>query len=220
MRFSAAWSAALAGDPEAVEVLKGFDMRHSSFSERALHMAFRRMERRTALSWHKELSLSADTIRLAVIGTGIIGDSVLVPWLLEQMQNMDLARLAGDAFSMITGVDIAVAEMEGAGPEGYDAVPNDDPEDGNVAMDPYEELPCPSFERITAWWNKNRGSYPNGLRHLQGKPITEDHLQYVLKTGRQRSRAAAALELAMMKPGQPLFEVRAPASRQCNGVTG
>jgi hypothetical protein len=30
----------------------------------------------------------------------------------------------------------------------------------------------------------------------------------------QRQRAAAALELAILQPGQPLFEVRAPGFRQ------
>ena len=33
-------------------------------------------------------------------------------------------------------------------------------------------------------------------------------------TGYQRQRAAAALELAILKPGRPLFEVRAPGWRQ------
>ena len=36
----------------------------------------------------------------------------------------------------------------------------------------------------------------------------------VLRNGRQRQRAAAALELALQQPGQPLFEVRAPGFRQ------
>ena len=34
------------------------------------------------------------------------------------------------------------------------------------------------------------------------------------RIGRQRQRAAAALELAIRQPSQPLFEVRAPGFRQ------
>jgi hypothetical protein len=49
---------------------------------------------------------------------------------------------------------------------------------------------------------------------LCGKPITEGQCQHVLRYGYQRQRAAAAIELAMMKPDQPLFEVRAPGFRQ------
>jgi len=45
-------------------------------------------------------------------------------------------------------------------------------------------------------------------------PITIDSLCQALKTGYQRQRAAAAIELAILKPGRPLFEVRAPGWRQ------
>ena len=37
-----------------------------------------------------------------------------------------------------------------------------------------------------------------------------DLLKGVLKTGYQRQRIAAALELAIHQPGTPLFETRAP----------
>ena len=43
--------------------------------------------------------------------------------------------------------------------------------------------------------------------------MSPDWLQDVLRNGRQRQRAAAALELALQQPGQPLFEVRAPGFR-------
>ena len=42
----------------------------------------------------------------------------------------------------------------------------------------------------------------------------------VLKTGRQRQRAAAALELAILQPGKPLFNVRAPGFRQQQWLSG
>ena len=54
----------------------------------------------------------------------------------------------------------------------------------------------------------------NGTRYLCGKPTSEGQCQHVLRSGYQRQRAAAAIEFAMMKPGQPLFEVRAPGFRQ------
>jgi len=45
-------------------------------------------------------------------------------------------------------------------------------------------------------------------------PITPESLHLALKNGYQRQRAAAALELAILKPGRSLFEVRAPGWRQ------
>jgi len=44
--------------------------------------------------------------------------------------------------------------------------------------------------------------------------MTIDWLKIVLRDGRQRQRAAAALELAIRQPGQPLFNVKAPGFRQ------
>jgi hypothetical protein len=67
---------------------------------------------------------------------------------------------------------------------------------------------------IQKWWTKNKSQFQNGTRYLLGKPMSIEWLQQVLRIGRQRQRAAAALELAIRQPGQPLFEVRAPGFRQ------
>jgi len=214
IRFSTAWSAALKGNSKADEVLKSFVKPESPYQEKALSMVLRRMEQATALSWQKHLAKVPETIRLAVIGAGIIGDPVLVPWLIAQMKIPALARVAGEAFTMITGVDIELEEMRGTRPEGFNAGPSDDPNDDNVAMDADLDLPWPKIESIIRWWDRNNGNFPGGSRYILGKPVSVDHLRHILKTGLQRQRAAAALELAIMQPGQPLFNVRAPGFRQ------
>jgi uncharacterized protein (TIGR02270 family) len=81
-------------------------------------------------------------------------------------------------------------------------------------MDPDEDLPWPKPEAIHIWWRNHQKQYRAGTRYLLGQPMSPDWLQDVLRNGRQRQRAAAALELAMRQPGQPLFEVRAPGFRQ------
>jgi hypothetical protein len=233
-RFNAAWSAALLGDTSAVSVLKTFvtpvrpphpRIEYGAGSnplpqgareraEEAVKIALRRMDLESAHSWQKELAQNPETVRLALIGAGAIGDPILIPWLIEQMKTPVLARVAGEAFTMITGVDIAYEDLEGKWPEGFEAGPTENPEDENVEMDPDEDLPWPNPELILGWWNKNKGLFKNGTRYLLGKPITFEHLQQVLRIGFQRQRYAASIELAMMKPGQPLFEVCAPGFRQ------
>jgi hypothetical protein len=59
-----------------------------------------------------------------------------------------------------------------------------------------------------------QGQFHQGARYLLGKPMNPDWLRDILRNGRQRQRAAAALELALQQPGQPLFEVCAPGFRQ------
>ena len=87
-------------------------------------------------------------------------------------------------------------------------------------MDPDDNLPWPDPALIAKWWNAHQGEFQKGARYLLGKPITVDWLQQVLRIGRQRQRAAAALELAMRQPGKPLFEVRAPGFRQKQILAG
>jgi uncharacterized protein (TIGR02270 family) len=214
VRFSAAWSAALLGDTGAAEVLKNFVEPTFRCREKAMNAALRRMRPAAALAWQKELASDPRTIRPAVIGAAIIGDAVLIPWLLEQMRVPALARIAGEAFSMITGMDIERENLKGEQPDDFGTGPNDDPRDCNVAMDPDEGLPWPDPGLIAVWWDKNGGRFQCGTRYLLGKPVSTDHLRHVLRTGCQRQRVAAAMELAIMEPGRPLFEVRAPAFRQ------
>jgi uncharacterized protein (TIGR02270 family) len=213
-RFSAAWSSALLGDTGTVDVLKSIVQLDGPHSEEATRIACRRMDVSTANEWQRELARTPGCERLAVMGAGAIGDPAAIPCLVEQMRIAPLARVAGEAFTMITGVDIAYEDLEGEWPEGFEAGPTENPEDENVEMDPDENLPWPNLALIEAWWAKNRGRFRTGTRYLVGQPIAYEHLQKVLRTGYQRQRAAAAIELAMLKPGQPLFEVRAPGFRQ------
>jgi uncharacterized protein (TIGR02270 family) len=167
-----------------------------------------------ANSWREELSRSEQTMRQAIIGAGIIGDPIAIPWLFEQMQVPALARVASESFSMITGLNLTAENLDGDKPEGFESGPNDDPEDENVEMDPDEFLQWPKIEGVYKWWQGNRGKFQPGTRYLVGQPIKGAWLQVVLRRGYQRQRAAAALELTRRQPGQPLFEVRAPGFRQ------
>jgi uncharacterized protein (TIGR02270 family) len=213
-RFSAAWSAVLLGDMGAIPTLQAIVGLDAPFKEEAVKMALRRMSLTAAHAWQQDLARNPDTARLAVIGAGVMGDPVSIPWLIEQMTIPTLARVAGEAFTMITGVDIAYEDLEGEWPENFEAGPTEDPEDENVDMDPDEDLPWPAPERVAKWWHAHRSAFQSGTRYLLGKPMNPEWLQDVLRNGMQRQRAAAALELAMHQPGQPLFEVRAPGFRQ------
>ena len=213
-RFYASWSAALLGDAYACPVLQSISQSDSPYCEAATKMAVRRFPHKTALGWLKELSQSKEHIRQAIIGTGGLGDPALIPWLLEMMRVPDHARVAGEAFTMITGVDLAYEDLEGEWPEGFAAGPTENPEDEDVAMDPDEDLPWPEPELIQKWWAGNKKEFQKEPRYLVGKPISPEWLQQVVRNGMQRQRAAAALELAMKEPGRPLFEVRGPAFHQ------
>lgn len=215
VRFWAAWATVvLTGTPRALSVLASithFDIRHHAH---AVQTVMRRAEATAARVWLRRLAQEDATRRLAIQGTGALGDPAEIPWLIDQMRIAEFARVAGESFTTITGVDIAYQDLEGARPDGFESGPTEDPADEDVQMDPDENLPWPDPTLILKWWQLNKSSFQSGTRYLLGKPITIERCQQVLRIGRQRQRAAAALELAMRKPGTPLFEVRAPGFRQ------
>ena len=155
-----------------------------------------------------------DTLRHVIHGAGIVGDPAYVPWIIKQMENKDIARVASEAFMMITGVDFDEEKLEGKRPEGFDAGPTENPKDNNVSMDADEELPWPEPRTVFQWWERNKHRYQEGVRYLVGHPTTIEHSRQVLKTGYQRQRRAAALELAIRVPNEPLFNTSAPGKRQ------
>jgi uncharacterized protein (TIGR02270 family) len=206
------------GDESVLDVMKSFVAVPPPFRERALDAGVRRMDPRQAWAWHQELAGSPASSRQAVQAAGVLGDPALVPWLLEQMAIPALARVAGESFSTLTGADLALLGLEGQRPEDFESGPSDDPDDDNVDLDADDDLPWPYLERIRGWWSKNSSRFAAGTRHILGRPMSLEHLKEVLKIGRQRQRAAAAMELSMRNPGTPLFEVRGPALRQIKAL--
>jgi uncharacterized protein (TIGR02270 family) len=213
--FWAAWSGVLVfNEPAALDELLAFAEGDGPFAEMAARTAARRLTSKAAGRWVERLAAESHRLRTAVIAAGAAGDPGAVPWLMEQMKATPLARIAGEAFSMITGADLAAEHLDRPPPDGVEIGPTDNPEDENVAMEEDDHLPWPHPDTVLAWWQANQKRFTPGTRYLLGRPITPDSLQHALLTGYQRQRAAAALELALLQPGRPLFEVRAPGFRQ------
>jgi uncharacterized protein (TIGR02270 family) len=222
VRFWSVWSSALLGDRNVGETLKSFVNFDTEFAYRAIQLAPRILEsqncqdwlRGLAQDWLRGLAQDETTRRYALIGCGVTGDPVYIPTLISQMAVPEYARVAGEAFSMITGVDLAYEDLDTDQPEGFEAGPTEDPADENVDLDPDEDLPWPDPELIDRWWHEHAREYQSGVRYLCGRPISDENCRRVLREGYQRQRISAAYELALMNPDEPLFEWRAPGFRQ------
>jgi len=213
-QFWAAWSAVLLGDRSAaLEFLKA-TAPNPAVSSRGWQLVLQTLPVEDAHERLKAIAQDAGRIRALIKGTGLCGDPTYVPWLIDQMADDRLARLAGESFSMITGLDLAWLDLESKPPEGLETGPNDDPEDPNVEMDEDDGLPWPNQAKIQAWWRANGARFTGGVRHFMGVPPSRAHCIDVLKNGYQRQRIVAAYYLCLLDPGTPLFEWRAPAWRQ------
>lgn len=216
VQFWAAWSLSLLGNRrEAIPSLQSFVFTPTSpYAEEALRLLCRMQTLPETQQLLGSLVKQYQAWRLAIQGVGASGDSRYIPWLIQQMAIPEQARVAGEAFSLITGVDLAYDDLEMDQPADFQAGPNEDADDDNIALDVDENLPWPNPSLIQSWWQHHQAAFPNGQRYLMGQAMTSEQCKQVLKTGMQRQRYAAALELALMQANAPLFETRAKVSRQ------
>lgn len=213
-KFWAAWSAALLAKSKPLELLQDFVERHSKYQFKALNVVLRRLDLSESQAWLKKLARDPENTRNLIIGSGITGNIAYIPWLIKQMGDPEHARIAGEAFATMTGVDIASQDLEGEWPEGYVPGPTENPEDEDVDLDDDEDSPMPDAGLIEKWWEGHRHEFYPNQRYLCGKPVSILNCRRVLNSGYQRQRIAAALEISLLGSDEILFETRAPGFRQ------
>lgn len=215
VRFWAAWSSVLLGDRgTALDALTGFALKPGARQLQALQLALLALETRAGHELLMQLAELPDVVRLRIIGSGFIGDPHYASWLIEWMAQPPQARVAAEAFVNITGADFNLDQLEALPPEEFEEGPSEDPDDEMVELPEDIALPWPNVERIQQWWAAHQSSFQAGQRYFLGKPATREHCIQVLKEGFQRQRITAALHLALLQPGTPLFPTSAPAWRQ------
>lgn len=160
----------------------------------------------------RDLRAKAETDRSAgrrlVQAVGAYGDPTFLPWLLERCEEDDLARVAGEAVALITGLDLAYQDLDRDPPEGFSAGPTDDPTDADTAPDPDADLPWPDPARLS---DALSGFAPGGGRLLLGRQAAE--ASGLGPEAPQRARRAGAFE-AVAGSGGVLANCSAPGRRQ------
>ena len=215
-QFWAAWSATLLGNRGvALDALTRTalipDAPHRT---RALQLTLQAMDVPAAHALLQNLAHDAAQIRWLIQGSGIAGDPAYVPWLIGQMVKPETARLAGEAFTLITGADLDALQLWQQQPEDFESGPTDNPDDEKVEIDPDEGLLWPHQQKIERWWAADGHRFQKGERYFMGAPVARDRCINVVKNGGQRQRILAAHYLCLLEPGTPLFNTSAPAWRQ------
>ena len=209
IRFWANWSATLLGSQTNAQVIKSFVMQSGPYQALAIQLAFRVLPVEKARQWISALAKDEAQIRASIKATGVLGDPHAVNWLIGKMQESTIAKLAAEAFSFITGINLEEHQLAVEEPEDSPAIPNDDPADGNVDLDEDENLPYPDVEKVAAFWRKSSQNFTPGQRYLMGKPVSSEVLKHTLVHGSQRQRHAAAMELILSDSHAPLVNTRA-----------
>jgi uncharacterized protein (TIGR02270 family) len=214
-RFDAAWSAVMLGNQGvALAVLTRFGLESGANKARAFRLMLQAMTLGASHEVLQGLGGDPQQLRWLILGSGIAGDPKYIAWLIKHTHEDTTARLAGESFSLITGVDLSALNLGRAQPEGFEGGPNDEPDDPDVEMDLDDGLPWPDSTKVEKWWAANSGRFAPGTRYFMGAPVTREHCIDVLKNGYQRQRILAAQYLCLLDPGTPLFNTSAPAWRQ------
>lgn len=204
VRFWAVWSAVMLGDRTASAQLKPFVMQQSELQVRAVELAFRVLSIEDGRQWIGLLAKTPANLRCAIHAAGVFGDPQAVAWLIQQMYAPISTRIAGEAFSTITGLDLegyklALDEL----PDLDELLPEDQSE--SVDLDDDEYLPFPDMDKVSAVWQKYSQRFVPGQRYFMGKTVSAEYLAHIYAVGNQRQRRAAALELCMLQPSQCLL---------------
>lgn len=214
-RFHATRAALLLGNRQtALDGLQALALASGPFQAEAVALFFKLVPPAQARPLLAMLARQPAQLRFLLQGVAFTGDPDYVPWLIARMAELPPARLAGQAFSFISGASLAALHLDTDAPDEWPVVPDEDPAANDAAMDEDESLPWPDPNLVVAWWQSKTGDFAAGSRYFVGEPPSVAHCISVLKNGFQRQRIAAAEYLCLLQPGTPLFNVAAPAWRQ------
>ncbi|WP_028877413.1 TIGR02270 family protein [Teredinibacter turnerae] len=205
VRFWSIWSSILMGRRHLAVLLEDYVMSDNLFRAQALQLAFRTLPLEVAKTWISRLSQDEANLRWVIQATGILGDPHVVPWLLEMSKNPRYARIAGEAFGHITGIDLESHDLSITVPDITEFEADAEPDEINAD----ENLPWPSYEKLSAVWQKYGHSFSVGKRFFMGKALEKCDFRDTIVSGYQRHRRAAALELALANPEQVLVNTSA-----------
>ncbi len=146
----------------------------------------------------------------ALFALGFTGSSTGAEVCLGAMQDPKAAKVAGEAFSAITGLKIegeyVRAEERNRRRE---PIPFEDEDlDANLVPGPEDELPMPDMEKVKRWWGANRSRFQATTRYLDGEPLDAAALLRGFESGSARRRPGLALELAIRTRGEWNVETR------------
>ncbi len=198
-QFWAAWSLVLIGDrSKALKLL--CDIMQSTghpCQNRALSLAIRALPLNEALNMIHIMSRNEALQRQAIMASGIAGIISHIPWLIKLMSHVSFSRIAGEAFSTMTGAVLTTNQLVAKAPDNT----------GNDVQAEEEDcdLPWPDAGKVSSWWQSQNARFEPSQSYLLGKMRDQQQLILLLEKGPQSLRYGAALELMLSGTHSVLF---------------
>lgn len=229
VKFWAIWSAycvSYTDAPQNEEHQKSIELLFSILTEEvtastdyslpALLAVMNRLSLCDSMEWLKSIGNNPENILSVIIATGISGDPVYLPTLIHFLEDKFTARVAGEALSFITGLDLSDMELAR---EDINKLPSKFDLDTSVYWEKYQQdLPWLDAKKVREALNLTL--LESGTRYLLGQKYCIDHSVHVLKTGTQRQRQQAAHYLFAKIKQQRLFPVDSSTQYQLKLLEG
>jgi uncharacterized protein (TIGR02270 family) len=215
IQFWSNWSLIMLGEHHRAENLIPYINNDFPFQQLAIETTFKVLSIEKSRNWISQFSQQKQMTRAVIRATGILGDPHVIPWLIDKMSHFETAKIAGEAFTLITGIDLERYELSIDPPEDIISVPNDDIDDENVDLDEDENLSFPDINKINHTWLRYRDRYKPGSCYVMGVEVKRnsavmvEKLNATLKHAGQRQRVSIALTLALLDPQSPFVNVNA-----------
>lgn len=207
--YCAAWASVLLGQSDrAIDTLAAIGMQPHPFRIEAVTLLCIALPDKQLRDYLQKLLESPEGLPLTIKAAGWSGNVEYVPWLIGQMGDEAIARLAGESLRLITGFDY---DAPGATVASSSSPPDEKPGEKDIPM---SEYPVPNKEYVSDWWQKHQKDFTGAPRLLLGRPTTLDWLDDILAEGEQAHRELAALHRVIQQPGSLLVPCRANAAIQ------
>ena len=210
IKFWAYWSQILLGDKQLSMHMEPWVFEENPLQHTAIELCFRSLSVEIARDWISRLAKTPKNLRFAIHASTVLGDPQAINWLLIQMSKPALSRVAAEAFSTITGIDLEAHNLilEEI-PELDNCLPDDGAKNEEFYIDDDEYLPFPDINKIAAVWQKYHQRFAFGHRYFMGQKLAysqqnNHYLQEIFNNGKQRHRSAAALEISLYDSSQYL----------------
>jgi uncharacterized protein (TIGR02270 family) len=157
--------------------------------------------------------------RAAIWSLGHIGTREAAETCLLAMKNPKLARMGGEAYCTITGVDLQREKLTAEEPEDP-PMPDfgDDDLDANLVPLPEELWPLPDAQLVRKHWAQASSHFQPGRRYLRGRPHDGQALLSAIVNGPMLRRPDHIFELYVRSEGRFDVEPRASAPVQKNMI--
>ncbi|ATB50044.1 TIGR02270 family protein [Corallococcus macrosporus] len=174
------------------------------------------------LTWVVDVLSSGTWTREALWALGFSGRLPAVEACVELLRReAPVARLAGEAFSAMTGLKLTERfVLQPSAPDDALVPLEEEDLDADLRPRPEDDLPIPEPDEVSAWWSRTRREWRPDGRFLSGGAWTGSSLLAALEHGSARRRPVHALELAIRSRGAHVVSLHAWAVQQKREVVG